>query len=127
MKRLYLALFLFITANIALFYFALSKVDNSLRIISSGYHMHFIAFFGLSFFLSLILVHEKISLPAPFTLSFLYSFFIAFVIEILQAQTTYRVFSYNDILFGCLGALCYSILGLISYNSNLFHKYWIRV
>ncbi|MEM2131161.1 MAG: VanZ family protein, partial [Candidatus Woesearchaeota archaeon] len=105
MKRLYSSIFLFILANITIFYFALIKPEGSLKVISGGYHMHFIAFFGLSFILSLILVHEKINLPAPFTLSFLYSFFISFVIEILQLQTGYRTFSYNDVLIGCFGAL----------------------
>lgn len=127
MKRLYSSLFLFLIANIAIFYFALSNVNGSLKVISGGDHMHFTAFFGLSFILSLVLIHEKVNLPAPFTLSFLYSFFIAFLIEILQSFTSYRVFSYIDILIGGLGALLYSIIGIFSYNSKFFHKYWIKV
>jgi hypothetical protein len=86
MKRLFGALFLFILANIAIFYVALGKFSGVIKPFTGGYHMHFIAFFGLSFILSLILVHEKIRLPAPFTLCFIYSVFIAALVEILQLR-----------------------------------------
>src|SRR3989344_4689342 len=112
MKKLFAALGLFALANYMIFSVALAKIENPmLGLISSGYHMHFIAFFCLSFTLSLVLIHEKVKLPAPFTLCFLYSAFIAVLIEILQMMTGYRSFNVLDIIMGFIGAGAYSVFG----------------
>ncbi|MBI5061281.1 MAG: VanZ family protein [Candidatus Aenigmarchaeota archaeon] len=127
MKRLFFALFCFILANVAIFHFALGDFKGDVSLLTSGYHMHFLAFFGLSFTLSLILMHEKVNLPAPFTFCFIYAIFIAILIEMLQAGTGYRTFSIIDILTGAIGAITYSIVGMISYRTRMFHRYWLRV
>ncbi|MEM3374748.1 MAG: VanZ family protein [Candidatus Woesearchaeota archaeon] len=124
--KLFLSLFLFILAHYVIFSVALSDVSGSpIAAITSNYFMHFLTFFGLSFLFSLILVISEKYIKYPFTISFLYSVFIAVLVEMLQISTTKtRFFSYLDILAGTLGASVYSILGIVAYNFHLFEKYW---
>ena len=125
MKRLFSAAILFLSANILIFYLGLGRFSGMVGSISHGYHMHFIAFFGLSFLLSLILLHERVYLPAPFTLSFLYSGVMVILLELFQMGTGYRVFSFLDIGAGLIGAGTYSLLGIIATRMKIFEKYWL--
>ncbi|MEM4397103.1 MAG: VanZ family protein [Candidatus Woesearchaeota archaeon] len=123
--KLYIAIALFIFAHHLIFSIALSDTrNNPIAKITSNDFMHFTAFFGLAFIFSLILLIAEKYVKFPFTISFLYSVFIAVLVEMLQVSTSTRFFSYLDILIGTIGASVYSILGIIAYNYHLFEKYW---
>lgn len=123
--KLILAIFLFLLTHFFIFYFALSDVSiNPIAAATSNYYMHFLAFFGLSFLFSLILLIIEKQVKYPFSIAFLYSVFISILVEMLQVSTSTRFFSYFDILVGVIGASFYSVFGVIAYNYHFFEMFW---
>ncbi|MBU0757663.1 MAG: VanZ family protein [Nanoarchaeota archaeon] len=114
MKKLIFAVVLFLAIHTILFIGATARVpDNGLRDFIAGNYAHFIAFFCVAASASLILLHERIRARFPLIISFLYSSFLTFIVELVQKLIGYRTFSEKDILIGVLGAVTYTIFAAI--------------
>jgi hypothetical protein len=110
MRRVLLSI-AFISSQAFILYASLSRISPGIgEDVFSGSPMHFLAFFGTSLLLSLLLL--ELRFRWPFEGALLYSGIASVAIEILQRTLTdHRVFSRKDMLAGALGALAFYVLG----------------
>lgn len=125
MKPVIPLIMVFITLNVAIFVSGLAKLESDVgSALFSGYHAHFAAFFCLSLVLSLILMHKSVNVSEPLMISFIYSLFIAILLEVMQMQVG-RDFSIFDMLASGIGAGSFWLIGY--FFDGLFKKYWINL
>jgi VanZ family protein len=126
MKKLVWATMAFGVVHLIIFAGGLASLTDVNRSLFSGFIPHFTAFFTLACVLSLMLIDPSMKTRYPFVISCIYAIAVGVVLELIQLQTSYRTFAFDDMAVDTLGALVYCIIGSILYKKGYF-KIWTNL
>jgi hypothetical protein len=122
-KYSYLFLLLLVLMHIGVFFLGLGHFTGLLLRFSTGYLIHFVGFFILSFILSVFLMQRGIGLFASLNICWIYTLLFSFAFEKIQTYF-HREFNPLGIVVAVFASILYCIIAKVIFRNRKI-KDWI--